>query len=136
MHASKLFINSLIFVFIEFNTLNHNKRGRKFGREIKQRRALMCELAIAMIKHGKITTTEAKAKSLKIFLEKLITKAKFDGLASRRVLISKIGEGNAKKLIGEIAPRFGERHGGYTRIIKMPIRVSDGARMARIELVD
>lgn len=95
----------------------------------------MRDLSRALILNGKITTTEAKAKSLKTTIDKLVTLGKKGDPPARRMLVAKAGEEAAKKLITEISLRFAERHGGYTRIIKMPARVSDGAKMAVIELV-
>lgn len=83
-----------------------------------------------------MTTTLAKAKEMRPHMEKLITKGKTDTLASRKLVYSRLGESNAsKKLFSDIAPRYAERNGGYTRIIKMPRRKSDSAEMARIEFV-
>ncbi|MBI4160317.1 MAG: 50S ribosomal protein L17 [Candidatus Yanofskybacteria bacterium] len=114
--------------------MNHNRKIRKFGRETKLRKTLMRDLARALILHGKIATTEAKAKSLRVVAEKFVTSAKKDSLSARRLLASKLGKDAAKKLF-EIGPKFSDRAGGYTRIIKLPARVSDGARMVRIEFV-
>ena len=115
--------------------MRHGRKNRKFGRETKQRNALMRDLARALILNGKITTTEAKAKSLKTFADKLVTLGKKGDLPARRTLAARAGQEVAKKLISEIGPRFRERSGGYTRIIKMPPRVSDGAAMAVIEII-
>lgn len=111
------------------------KQGRKFSREKDQRKALMKSLARALFLHEKITTTEAKAKELSSFAQKLVTKAKKDNLASRRFLAKYFSNKIVKKLIEEIAPKYKERKGGYVRIIKLAPRKSDGARMAIIELV-
>ena len=96
-------------------------------------------LANALIAHGKIQTTEAKAKSLRVFIEKMITKSKAggntSGVAAFRELSRELNQKAVAKLVREIAPRFNERHGGYTRIIKLPPRISDGARMSIIELL-
>lgn len=114
----------------------HHKKNRKFGREAGERKALMQSLARAIILKEKITTTEAKAKELRPFIEKLITRSKDASLNSRRLLISRLnGEKEAKKLIEKIGPKFKDRKGGYTRIIKLTPRVSDGSKMAIIELV-
>ena len=96
----------------------------------------MRDLALALIEKGRITTTQAKAKSLRVEAEKLITKGKAKNLAATRLLISRLGVKHAKKLTTELANRFADRHGGYTRIINLPPRQSDGAKMAIIELVD
>ncbi len=113
----------------------HRKSNRKFGRETKQRAALLCSLANALIAHGKITTTETKAKSLKVFVEKLITKSRVGNITSSRLLVSVLGVKAAQKLAKEIAPKYSGMPGGYTRIIKLPQRISDGARMAAIEFI-
>lgn len=115
--------------------MNHGKKNRKFGRETKQRKELLRDLARALITNGKINTTQAKAKSLRPYIEKLITKAKNKNLASRKLLISKLGHISAQKLITEIADRFVGRNGGYTRIASLPPRLSDGSKMAIIEFI-
>jgi large subunit ribosomal protein L17 len=115
--------------------MRHKKVGRKFGRERDQRRALLKSLVFNLVKNGKIKTTDAKAKELRPITEKLITIAKKEGLANYRLLISRVGEQTAKKLVKEIAPKYKERKGGYLRIIKMPARKSDGSKMAIIELI-
>lgn len=111
------------------------KKGRKLSRKRDQRRALLKSLALALILNEKIKTTEAKAKELRSFLEKYINRAKNSDLATRRLLLKFFPSSVVKKLIGEIGPRYKERKGGYTRIIKLGLRKSDGARMAIIELV-
>jgi len=115
--------------------MRHGSKHRKFGRETKQRKALLRDLALALIERGKITATQAKAKSLRVYIEKLITKGKTKNLAATRLLVSQLGVKHAKKLTTELADRFVNRHGGYTRIINLPPRLSDGARMAIIEFV-
>ena len=116
--------------------MNHQKKGRIFGRKTNVRKALMKSLICALIKEEKITTTEAKAKELRPAIEKLVTSAKKDNLATKRMLISKIGsETLAKKLVDVIAPTFKDRNGGYTRITKLPQRAGDAAYMAVIEFV-
>lgn len=111
------------------------KRGnkRKFGREKSLRKALYKSLATALVDHGKIKTTSAKAKSLTIFADKLVTKAKKGSLASRKELLKIFPPSVVKKLVDEIAPRFNDRHGGYTRIIRLGQRKSDGSPMSIIE---
>lgn len=112
---------------------------RKLGREKSQRVALLRSLAISLIKHGKIKTTKAKAKELRPFIEKLITKAREGNLASSRVVSSRLGQTLDKsivpKLIGEISEKYKERNGGYTRITKLPARDGDASEMAIIEFV-
>ncbi len=109
--------------------------NRKFGRESAQRKALLKSLATALIINGRIKTTEAKAKSLRPEFEKLITKAKKNTVHAKRLVNGILNKNVAKKLFSEIAPRYASRHGGYTRIIKLGARKSDGARMAYIEIV-
>jgi len=108
---------------------------RKFSREKDQRNALMRELARSLFVHKKIKTTLAKAKSLAVFAQKLITRAKKGDLASRRLLLKLFSPTLVKKLIEEIAPQYKDRKGGYTRIMKLNPRKSDGAKIAIIELV-
>lgn len=117
--------------------MRHHNNKRKFGREKNQRNALMKGLVLSMIAHGKIETTFAKAKELRPMIEKLITNCLKGTLASRRLVISKLygkkAEGN--KLFDEIAPKFKDRNGGYTRITKLPQRLGDGSHMAVIEFI-
>ena len=116
--------------------MRHRKKGKQLRRTSEQKLALMRSLAKALIERGVIETTEAKAKELRPFVEKLITKAKTGTLHNRRLA----GRGvphreTADKLFKEVAPRFASRKGGYTRILKTGHRKGDGAEMARIELV-
>jgi large subunit ribosomal protein L17 len=117
--------------------MRHHNKNRKFGRKANARRALMRGLAVSLIRDEKITTTEAKAKSLRPYVEKLITKARKNDLAARRLITSKLGQQpeTAKKLVEEIAPRFDGRPGGYTRITKLMPRQGDASPMAVIEFV-
>ena len=115
--------------------MKKRKKGRKFNREEDQRKALLKSLARALIFQGKIKTTEAKAKEVSVFIEKLITQSKKGGVSSRRKLARFFLPGIVKKIIKEIAPRYKNRSGGYTRIIKLGQRKSDGAKMAIIELI-
>ncbi len=116
--------------------MRHHSNVRKFGREKNQRHALMRSLARNLIRHGQIETTAAKAKELRPYVEKLVTKAKSDTVASRRLLQSRVmGVAETQKLIAEIAPKYATRAGGYTRIIKLPNRELDGSAMALIEFV-
>jgi len=114
--------------------MRHGNKNRKFGREKGQRRDLLRSLALALIEKGKIKTTEAKAKELRPYVEKIITKAKKDDLASRRLVSSKLGQ-YSKKLFVEVAPLYKDRKGGYTRIVKLGNRAGDNAPMAVIEFV-
>ena len=115
--------------------MNHGKKNRKFGRETKTRKELLRDLARSLIINVKINTTQAKAKSLRPYIEKFITRAKNKNLASDRLLISSLGRQYAKKLSGEIADKFLERKGGYTRIINLPPRLGDGSKRAIIQFV-
>ena len=117
--------------------MRHHDANRKFGRSVNQRRALLKGLAASLIEHGRIVTTEAKAKELRPSIEKMVTKAKNPTLAARRLLLSGFynNEIVVNKLISDIAPRYTERAGGYTRIIKLAPRKSDASPMAVIEFV-
>lgn len=116
--------------------MRHHSNKRKFGLEKNQRNALMKSLALALVKHEKIETTLAKAKELRPMAEKLVTRAKIDTVASRRLLIARTGsEFASKKLVETIAPKYKERAGGYTRIVKTGRRIKDGSAMAIIEFV-
>lgn len=115
--------------------MRKGRQGRKLSRKTDQRKALLRGLAGALFLKEKIKTTEAKAKTLAPFAEKQITLAKSDNLACRRLLAKKFSTEMIKKLFNEIAPKYKERKGGYTRIIKFGPRKSDGAKMAIIELV-
>src|SRR3990167_4828417 len=112
------------------------KRGnqRKFGRDRKVRTTMYKSLATALIDHGQIKTTQAKAKSLSQVIDKLITLAKRENLNARRELLGHVGEKAVKKLMNEIIKTNVDRKGGYTRIIRLGQRASDGAEMALIEL--
>ncbi|MEX1064016.1 MAG: 50S ribosomal protein L17 [Candidatus Paceibacterota bacterium] len=116
--------------------MEHGKKKRKFGRETKQRKELMRGLAESLILNGKITTTQAKAKSLKTYVEKVITKSRENKLSTVRDLSAKFSPKVTKKLIQELGPKFADRSGGYTRIIHTPRRPSDGSRMAIIEFIN
>jgi len=117
--------------------MRHQAKGRKFNRVKKVRTALVRSLASNLILKEKITTTEPKAKEIRPYVEKMVTKAKKDTLANRRLVIEKVGQNKKviNKLFTELGPRFIERHGGYTRITKLGRRVSDGSPMAVIEFV-
>ncbi len=95
----------------------------------------MKSLALALVVNGKIKTTEAKAREIRPFVEKLVTSGKLATIASRRALVSKIGVMGAQKIVKDLAPKYKERAGGYTRITKLPARLSDGSLMAIIEFV-
>ena len=116
--------------------MRHHSNKRKFGREMTQRNALMRSLARNLIRDTRIKTTTAKAKELRPFVEKLVTKAKVATVASRRLVQSKImGAPETKKLFAEIAPKYADRKGGYIRIMKLPNRDLDGSPMSLIEFV-
>lgn len=115
--------------------MKKRKKGRELSRKKDQRRALLKSLAQNLILKEKIKTTEAKAKEVSIFVEKQITRAKTANLHSIRLLKKYFSSLVIKKLINEIGPRYKERKGGYTRIIKLGPRKSDGAKMAIIELI-
>lgn len=117
--------------------MRHQKAGRKFGRNPAQRKALIRQQAISMILHERITTTEAKAKTLRPVVEKLITIAREDTPHHRKLIMSKIDHDLATaKLFNVIGPRFEATPGGYTRISKLGPRRGDAAPLALIELVD
>jgi large subunit ribosomal protein L17 len=117
--------------------MRHQKAGRKFGRNPAQRKALLRQLAVSMILHERITTTEAKAKSLRPIVEKLVTIAREDSGAHRHLVMTKIDHPLAvAKLFELIGPRFEATPGGYTRISKLEPRRGDGAPMALIEFVE
>jgi large subunit ribosomal protein L17 len=115
--------------------MRHGNVNRKFGRKTNQRKALLKSLGYSLVVKGKIKTTEAKAKEVRPFVEKLVTLGKKDTLASRRVLEARVGKIAAKKIATKLSPEYKERNGGYTRITKMVRRSSDGAPMAVIEFV-
>ena len=115
--------------------MKHGKKGRKLGRQRNQRRALLKTLAANLILKEKITTTEAKAKELRPYVEKLITRSKQNDLSSIRYLARYLPKKARQKITKEIGPRFQKRAGGYTRITKLGSRQTDGAKMAVIELV-
>lgn len=111
-------------------------KGKKFSRKTDQRRAFMKGLAVNLVMQEKIRTTKVRARQAASMVEKLITKAKKGDLASRRALASILNPAAAQKLVKSIAPRFKDRVGGYTRVIKIAPRVGDGAPMAMVELLD
>lgn len=114
----------------------HGYRGRKFGRERDQRRALMRGLMISLVKHGTITTTLPKAKELRPQAEKMITVARQDSLAGRRRLIAKLNVDTANRLVDVIVPSL-KRDSGYLRVTRLDQRrVGDNAELATIEFVD
>jgi large subunit ribosomal protein L17 len=117
--------------------MRHRKAGRSLRRTSEQRLALLRNLATSLIEQGAIETTEAKAKELRPFVEKLITKARTGTLHARRLAGKHVQKRDAAdKLFQELGPKFAKRAGGYTRILKTGHRKGDGAEMARIELVE
>jgi large subunit ribosomal protein L17 len=116
--------------------MRKNKKNRVFGREVGVRTAMLKSLARSLVLKDKIKTTEAKAKEIRPIVEKLVTKAKDGSIASRRIIAARVGEGSpTEKLMTVLAPKYKTRAGGYTRIVKLGRRLSDGAAMAQIEFV-
>jgi large subunit ribosomal protein L17 len=117
--------------------MRHLKQGRKLGRTSAHRKALLRNLATALLEHERIVTTEPKAKELRRVADKLVTLGKRGNLHARRQALQVV-QSNAvvQKLFNDIAPRFAERQGGYTRIMRLGYRPGDAAAMAVIELVD
>ena len=117
--------------------MRHARSGKKLGRDSAHRRALYQNLACSLIEHGRIRTTEAKAKAVKPIAEKMITLGRRGDLAARRQATSYLRSRDVvHKLFDEVAPLFKERPGGYTRIVKIGPRPGDSAEMAYLELVD
>ena len=117
--------------------MRHGKKFNHLGRTADHRQAMLANMAISLIMHKRITTTVAKAKALKKYVEPLITKAKEDTTNSRRVVFSYLQNKDAiKELFGEVSQKVGDRPGGYTRIIKLGTRQGDAAQICFIELVD
>ena len=119
--------------------MRHMKAGRTFNRDTNARKALMIGLAKNLIEREQIKTTLPKAKDLRSVVEKLITRAKVDTVANRRLVASELGNGTSatvKKLFTVLGPRYAKRPGGYTRVLKAGFRYGDAAPMAIIELVD
>ena len=117
--------------------MRHNKTGRKLSRKTAHRKALMSNLAVALITHKKIKTTDAKAKELRTYVEPLITFAKRGDLHARRQVLKKIRHKSVvRELFDNIGPSFSDRNGGYTRITKLGFRDNDCAPVSIIEFVD
>ncbi|SES64547.1 50S ribosomal protein L17 [Prevotella sp. kh1p2] len=117
--------------------MRHNKKFNHLGRTASHRSAMLANMAISLIVHKRITTTLAKAKALKKYVEPLITRSKKDDTNSRRVVFRYLQNKEAvKELFGEVAAKVADRPGGYTRIIKLGLRQGDAAPIAFIELVD
>ena len=116
--------------------MRHRKKGRNLSRTASHRRAVLRNLATSLFRHERIETTTAKAKELRPFAERLITLAKRGDLHARRLAARKIADREVLgKLFDDIAPRFADRPGGYTRILKVGVRKGDAAEMSLIELV-
>ncbi len=117
--------------------MRHRKKGRKLSRTASHRRAMLRNMATSLFRHERVTTTTAKAKELRPYAERLITLARRGDLHARRLAARKIADKEVlAKLFEDIGPRFAERPGGYTRILKLGHRRGDAAEMALIELVE
>lgn len=117
--------------------MRHGKKINHLGRQAGHRKSMLANMACSLIEHKRINTTVAKAKALKQFVEPLVTKSKTDDTHNRRVVFSYLRSKYAvTELFREVAPKVGDRPGGYTRIIKLGNRLGDNAEMAMIELVD
>ena len=115
--------------------MRHGNHNRKFGRETGQRRALLRSLARSLVLRGRITTSEAKAKEIRPFVEKLITRGKSDTLPNRRILVASLGDETTAAKLVKTAENYKTRAGGYLRITKMGPRKGDASPMASIEFV-
>jgi large subunit ribosomal protein L17 len=117
--------------------MRHGMKGRKLGRDSSHRKAMYANLACSLFEHGRIKTTEAKAKSVKPYAEKMITLGRRGDLHARRQALSELrSQEIVHALFAEIAPRMADRPGGYTRIVKIGPRQGDAAAMVFLELVD
>jgi large subunit ribosomal protein L17 len=117
--------------------MRHRKSGRKLGRNSSHRKAMFRNMATSLVRHETIKTTLPKAKELRRVVEPLITLAKVDGVANRRLAFDRLRDKEAVgKLFSDLGPRFKERPGGYVRILKMGPRPGDAAPMALVQLVD
>jgi large subunit ribosomal protein L17 len=117
--------------------MRHQKSGRRFNRDTDARKALMRNLCTSLLESGRITTTEAKAKELRRWVERLITTAKDNNLSARRKVAEQISTPEVvERLFSNLMPRLAERPGGYTRIIRKGPRLGDAAPMVVVELVD
>jgi large subunit ribosomal protein L17 len=117
--------------------MRHARTGKKLGRDASHRRALYANLACSLIEHGRIRTTEAKAKAVKPYAEKMITLGRRGDLHARRQVLSELrSQEVVHQLFADVAPRMADRPGGYTRIVKIGPRQGDAADMVYLELVD
>ena len=116
--------------------MRHRVKGRTLGRRLEHRTALLENLATELLRHEKITTTHAKAREAQVLAEKMITKGKRGSLNDRRMVLRVLtGDDVVRKVFGELAERYAERNGGYTRISKLLPRPGDSAAMSSLELV-
>ncbi len=116
--------------------MRHAKKGKKLGREKAPREAMLNNLATSIILYEKVKTTEAKAKAIRPIVEKLITRGKVKSVHNKQILNRTLKDKKAvQKILDVIGPKYKDRNGGYTRIIKMGRRLGDGAKTAQIELV-
>ena len=117
--------------------MRHQKSGRRFNRDTDSRKALMRNLCMSLLESGRITTTEAKAKELRRWVERLITTAKAQDLSARRKVSEEVSKPEVvERLFSNLLPRLAERPGGYTRIVRKGPRLGDSAPMVIVELVD
>ena len=117
--------------------MRHGRIGKKLGRDASHRRALYANLACSLIEHGRIRTTEAKAKAVKPYAEKMITLGRRGDLHARRQVLAELhSQEVVHQLFSDVAPRMADRPGGYTRIVKLGPRFGDAAEMVYLELVD
>jgi len=117
--------------------MRHLNQGRKLNRTSAHRKALLRNLVLALVKHERIKTTDAKAKELRRYADRMVTLGKRGDLAARRLAFSFMQSRDAvKRVFDEIAPRFKERNGGYTRVIKFGFRRGDAARLSIVEFSD
>ena len=117
--------------------MRHGMSGKKLGRDSAHRRALYANLACSLIEHGRIRTTEAKAKAVKPYAEKIITLGRRGDLHARRQALSELhSQEIVHQLFSDVGPRMADRPGGYTRIVKLGTRLGDAAEMVYLELVD
>ena len=117
--------------------MRHHKSGKKLGRDSSHRKALYANLTGALIEHGRIKTTEAKAKAVKPLAEQMITLGRHGGVHNYRQALAFLRSQNVVHLLfNEVAPRFADRNGGYSRIVKLGPRPGDAAEMVYLELVD
>ena len=116
--------------------MRHRKSGRRFDMPTAQRRAMFRNLTTAVLEHGSVLTTEARAKETRRFVERMVTLGKRGTLHARRQALAFVYDQDVvRELFDDIAPRYAERPGGYTRVVKLVQRKGDGAKMARLELV-